>query len=41
MAGLTGSIAGIGELVKTVAGDGPRPGGNPPAQPRRSVPQVG
>jgi len=41
MAGLTGSIAGIGELVKTVAGDGPRPGGNPPAAPRRSVPQVG
>ena len=39
MAGITGSIAGIGELVKFVAG-----GGNPgpaPQSPRPSVPKVG
>jgi regulator of protease activity HflC (stomatin/prohibitin superfamily) len=39
MAGITGSIAGIGELVKFVAG-----GGNPgpaPQPPRPSVPRVG
>ena len=39
MAGITGSIAGIGELVKFVAG-----GGNPgpaPQPPRPSVPKVG
>jgi regulator of protease activity HflC (stomatin/prohibitin superfamily) len=39
MAGITGSIAGIGELVKSVAGDGPRP--SPPQPPRPSVPRVG
>lgn len=43
MAGITGSIAGIGELVKSIAHDGPKPGGNAPATPRRgpSVPSVG
>jgi regulator of protease activity HflC (stomatin/prohibitin superfamily) len=42
MAGITGSIAGIGELVKSVVNDGPRSGGAP-ASPRRgpSVPAVG
>lgn len=41
MAGITGSIAGIGELVKSVAGpgSGPAPGSPPP--PRPSVPRVG
>jgi len=40
MAGITGSIAGIGELVKFVAGEGPRPT-SPPQPPRPSVPRVG
>lgn len=42
MAGITGSIAGIGELVKSVVNDGPRSGGAP-TPPRRgpSVPAVG
>jgi regulator of protease activity HflC (stomatin/prohibitin superfamily) len=42
MAGITGSIAGIGELVKSVVNDGPRSGGTP-TSPRRgpSVPTVG
>ena len=42
MAGITGSIAGIGELVKSVVNDGPRSGGTP-TPPRRgpSVPTVG
>ena len=42
MAGITGSIAGIGELVKSVVNDGPRTGGAP-TPPRRgpSVPTVG
>jgi regulator of protease activity HflC (stomatin/prohibitin superfamily) len=42
MAGITGSIAGIGELVKSVVNDGPRTGGAP-TSPRRgpSVPTVG
>ncbi len=39
MAGITGSIAGIGELVKTVM-EGQR-SGNPPQPPRPSVPRVG
>jgi regulator of protease activity HflC (stomatin/prohibitin superfamily) len=38
MAGITGSIAGIGELVKFATGEGPRP--TPPARPS-SVPKVG
>ena len=38
MAGITGSIAGIGELVKSVIAEGPRPG---PAPARPSVPRVG
>ncbi len=38
MAGITGSIAGIGELVKSVVRDGPT---NPPQPPRRSVPAAG
>jgi regulator of protease activity HflC (stomatin/prohibitin superfamily) len=43
MAGITGSIAGIGELVKTIAGDGPKSGGGNPQPPRRgpTVPLVG
>ena len=43
MAGITGSIAGIGELVKSIAHDGPKSGGGAPAAPRRgpSVPSVG
>ncbi|HEX2759278.1 MAG TPA: SPFH domain-containing protein, partial [Rhizomicrobium sp.] len=43
MAGITGSIAGIGELVKSIAHDGPKPGGGAPTPPRRgpSVPSVG
>ena len=36
MAGITGSIAGIGELVKSVVGGGPAP-----QTPRPSVPRVG
>ncbi|HKQ44162.1 MAG TPA: SPFH domain-containing protein [Rhizomicrobium sp.] len=40
MAGITGSIAGIGELVRTITRDGPTPPGTPP-QPRRSVPVTG
>ena len=40
MAGITGSIAGIGELVRFVTGDGPRPT-SPPQPPRPSVPKVG
>ncbi|MFO1248868.1 MAG: SPFH domain-containing protein [Alphaproteobacteria bacterium] len=39
MAGITGSIAGIAELVKTAINEGPRGGGAP--QPRPSVPRVG
>ncbi len=41
MAGITGSIAGIGELIKTIGSDGPK--GNAPQPPRRgsSVPIVG
>jgi regulator of protease activity HflC (stomatin/prohibitin superfamily) len=39
MAGITGSIAGIGELVRTVMGNSPGPGSTP--QPRPSVPRVG
>lgn len=38
MAGITGSIAGISELVKTAIGEQPR---NPPQPPRPSVPRVG
>jgi regulator of protease activity HflC (stomatin/prohibitin superfamily) len=43
MAGITGSIAGIGELVKTITGDGPKPGGGAAQPPRRgpTVPLVG
>ncbi len=37
MAGITGSIAGIGELVKSVVGDRP----SSPQPPRPSVPRVG
>jgi regulator of protease activity HflC (stomatin/prohibitin superfamily) len=37
-AGITGSIAGIGELVRTVMGNGPGPAPQPP---HRSVPAVG
>ncbi|MBA2589692.1 MAG: SPFH/Band 7/PHB domain protein [Alphaproteobacteria bacterium] len=40
MAGITGSIAGIGELVKSVIAEGPRPG-NTPQPPRPGVPRVG
>jgi regulator of protease activity HflC (stomatin/prohibitin superfamily) len=42
MAGITGSIAGIGELVKSIGNDGPKSGGAP-TSPRRgpSVPTVG
>ena len=40
MAGITGSIAGIGELVKTVMGNSPGPG-PAPQPPRPSVPRVG
>ena len=40
MAGITGSIAGIGELVRTVMGNGPGPG-PAPQPPRRSVPAAG
>jgi regulator of protease activity HflC (stomatin/prohibitin superfamily) len=42
MAGITGSIAGIGELVRSIASDGPKSGGAP-TPPRRgpSVPTVG
>jgi len=41
MAGITGSIAGIGELIKTIGSDGPK--GSAPQSPRRgpSVPTVG
>jgi regulator of protease activity HflC (stomatin/prohibitin superfamily) len=41
MAGITGSIAGIGELIKTIGSDGPK--GSAPQPPRRgpSVPTVG
>ncbi len=41
MAGITGSIAGIGELIKTIGSDGPK--GNAPQPPRRgpTVPAVG
>ena len=41
--GITGSIAGIGELVKTITGDGPKPGGGAAQPPRRgpTVPLVG
>jgi regulator of protease activity HflC (stomatin/prohibitin superfamily) len=41
MAGITGSIAGIGELIKTIGSDGPK--GGAPQPPRRgpSVPTVG
>ena len=40
MAGITGSIAGIGELVKFAVGEGPRP--TPaPQTPRPSVPSAG
>jgi len=41
MAGITGSIAGIGELIKTIGSDGPK--GNAPQPPRRgpTVPVVG
>jgi regulator of protease activity HflC (stomatin/prohibitin superfamily) len=41
MAGITGSIAGIGELIKTIGSDGPK--GNAPQPPRRgpSVPAAG
>ena len=42
MAGITGSIAGIGELVKFVAGgNNPGPAPQPPQPPRPSVPRVG
>ena len=41
MAGITGSIAGIGELVKSVVNDGPRSPSSPPQPPRPSVPRVG
>jgi len=43
MAGITGSIAGIGELVKTISGDAPKPGGGNPQPQRRgpTVPLVG
>jgi regulator of protease activity HflC (stomatin/prohibitin superfamily) len=34
MAGITGSIAGIGELVKFATGEGPRPTPAPPSVPR-------
>jgi regulator of protease activity HflC (stomatin/prohibitin superfamily) len=40
MAGITGSIAGIGELVKFATGGGPRPV-TPPQPPRPSGPLVG
>jgi regulator of protease activity HflC (stomatin/prohibitin superfamily) len=40
MAGITGSIAGIGELVKMAIGSGPRPA-TPPQAPRGSVPAAG
>jgi regulator of protease activity HflC (stomatin/prohibitin superfamily) len=40
MAGITGSIAGIGELVKSIAADTPRPP-QPPRTPPSSVPRVG
>ena len=41
MAGITGSIAGIGELIRTIGSDGPK--GGAPQPPRRgsSVPIVG
>ena len=39
MAGITGSIAGIGELVRTALSEGPRP--VMPPSPRGSVPAVG
>src|SRR3954469_14410699 len=39
MAGITGSIAGIGELVKSVIGHGPAP--QAPQPPRPSIPRVG
>ncbi len=39
MAGITGSIAGIGELVKSISRDTPPP--SPPATPRRQIPSVG
>ena len=40
MAGITGSIAGIGELVKFAVGEGPRPT-QAPQTPRPSVPSAG
>jgi regulator of protease activity HflC (stomatin/prohibitin superfamily) len=40
MAGITGSIAGIGELVRFATGDGPRPA-TPPRTAPPSVPKVG
>jgi regulator of protease activity HflC (stomatin/prohibitin superfamily) len=40
MAGITGSIAGIGELVRFATGDGPRPT-TPPRTAPPSVPKVG
>jgi regulator of protease activity HflC (stomatin/prohibitin superfamily) len=40
MAGITGSIAGIGELVKFAVGQGPRPT-QAPQTPRPSVPTAG
>ena len=40
MAGITGSIAGIGELVKFAVGQGPRPT-QAPQTPRPSVPNAG
>ena len=40
MAGITGSIAGIAELVRSATGGGPRPA-SPPQAPRPSVPHAG
>ena len=40
MAGITGSIAGIGELVKTALAESPR-SSQPPQPPRPTVPRVG
>jgi regulator of protease activity HflC (stomatin/prohibitin superfamily) len=41
MAGITGSIAGIGELVKSIAGDAPRPPQPPRTPISPSVPRTG
>lgn len=41
MAGITGSIAGIGELVKSIAADTPRPPQPPRTPPSSGVPRVG